>query len=125
MRAIAFPFRIDTYGRLMTTDDPSKIYLDRLYTLLSTMANSRPMNPDYGTDLFRSLYETGQNESAALPHAIKQAVNQWLPMLVIESISVSDTNMDGQVKINVEVSLPDSTTGTVSVYKTNALSVGM
>jgi len=124
MKAISYPFKIDTFGRLTSTEDVSKIYLDKLYTLLSTMVGSRPMRPDYGLDIRRALYENGNDEKAAILYAINQAVRKWLPMLKIEQIDVTDTSINGESTVSVQVNLPDSTTGTVAVSTSKIMSTG-
>lgn len=124
MRAIAYPFRFDTFGRATVTQDPAKIYLDRLYTLLSTPAGSRPMNPTYGTNVHRALYENGGDERTAIQVAIQTAINTWLPILVLESVEITEPNQDGEMFVSVVVSFPDQTTGTIQVSSKTLLANG-
>lgn len=124
MRAIAFPFRFDTFGRATVTEDLSKIYLDRLYTLLSTKVGTRPMNPSYGTDVARALYENGGDEREALEQAIAFAIGTYLPILNLEKVEMTPVTSDGEMRVRVVVSFPDKSTGTVSVSGTTLLANG-
>ena len=49
---IAYPFKLSFLGELQGTEEPVKVYTDRLLTLLSTSPGQRPMLPEYGTDVF-------------------------------------------------------------------------
>jgi hypothetical protein len=54
---VSYPFTLDTIGIVKSTDLVSKIYEDRLLTLLSTQVGQRPMRPTYGVDLSRAFFE--------------------------------------------------------------------
>ena len=55
MKAISFPFTLDPFGVVETTSSQTKIYQDRVLTLLSTAVGERPMRPTYGTDVARAF----------------------------------------------------------------------
>lgn len=124
MKSIAFPFRFDTFGRATVTEDLGKIYMDRLYTLLSTPAGTRPLNPNYGTNIHRAMYENADNEVEAIEAAINTAVNRWLPILTVESIEFTEPSISGEAYVNVTVSFPDATTSSVTLSTSNLLQNG-
>ena len=51
MTYVLYPFALDNSGKVETTADSSKAYLDRITTLLSTTVGQRPMAQDYGLNL--------------------------------------------------------------------------
>lgn len=115
MKAISYPFALDDFGRVISTTDSKKIFLDRIITLLSTMAGQRPMRPAYGADLVKALYESGEDESEALEMAISKAISDWIPEVELQSIRIVPSEADGTSTVEVLVTLPDATTGTVSI----------
>lgn len=124
MKAIKHPFSLDTFGRINSTTDSNKIYLDRLLSLLSTDVYQKPMSPNYGTDIIRALYETGQNYTQAIQEAIERAVSTYLPNLKIVSIRFLETTPEGVSNVEVSVSFPDNTVNSISVSTASMLSNG-
>ncbi|CAB4152653.1 GpW/Gp25/anti-adapter protein IraD [uncultured Caudovirales phage] len=115
MIAIEHPFRFDPLGKVITTSDINKIYVDRLMTILSTQIYQRVMMPNYGTDLVRAMYESGQIYSDAVKEAITRAVSKFLPALSIVSVKVGEVDYTGTSVVEIMVSFPDGTIDTVAV----------
>lgn len=115
MIGINYPFTLDGYGRIKTSTDQKKIYLDRLTTLLSTMNGQRAMRPTYGTDLARGIYENGGDFYAGMSSAIRQAVARWLPLVGINEITINEPDSEGVATVEVSVTLPDLSEGSVTV----------
>lgn len=124
MIAVEHPFRFDPLGRIITTSDTNKIYLDRLMTILSTQVYQRVMRPTYGTDISRALYESGQIYSDSVKESINRAVAQFLPTLSIVSVTVGDIDYSGSSVVEILVSFPDGTINTVAVNSKNLLNDG-
>ena len=63
--------------------------------LLLTMKGERPMQPTFGSDLFRTLFEPmvdgGEIEEQA-EIAINEAMEEWLPYIKIESLDFTSSN---------------------------------
>ena len=121
MIAIKYPFTLDSYGRIQTTTDSygrpdyQKVYMDRLLTLLSTVAGQRAMNPEYGVDHSRGTFESGGDYTLGLQQAIQTAIHEWIPEVRVESVVITRPGPDGDSKVNVTVTLPDLSSNTVSV----------
>lgn len=115
MKAINYPFSVSSFGKVETTDDQQKIYLDRVLTLLSTITGQRPMRPTYGTDVARGVYESGGDYLEGVARAIRTAMSKWLPLITVSNIEITPPGSDGLSKVNVSVILPDLSEGTVSV----------
>lgn len=114
MKAITFPFTLDAFGNTQATTTISKIYLDRLLTLLSTQIGQRPMLPEYGTDLGRYLFENEDNFAVAVKVAVATAVSTWLPELKIQNIDI-DPIEQGYANLRITVELPNAKITTVTV----------
>jgi phage baseplate assembly protein W len=115
MKAIKHPFHLDSFGKITSTSDQNKIYLDRLLSLLSTMVYQRPMRSLYGTDIFRALYETGDDYIQAVRESITRAVSTYLPILTIVNIDIKDSDTEGKSTVEITVSFPDNTIDSVQI----------
>ena len=121
MKAINYPFYLDSFGKITATSDPNKIYMDRALTLLSTAVYQRIMRPTYGTDVPRSLFETGNDYQTAVREAIARAMAVFLPLIKIVEITITEPDSFGESKVNVLLSFPNGATNTVTI-NTNYLS---
>jgi hypothetical protein len=113
--AISYPYSIDNFGNTKKTEEVSKIYLDRLLTLLSTNIGQRPILQAYGTDLMTALFENDNNLEAAINQAVTQAVARWIPSIEISQISVGAVNQDGEAPVVISVVLPNNTLTSVTL----------
>jgi phage baseplate assembly protein W len=115
--AISFPFTLDPFGVLETTDLPSKIWTDRVLTLLSTNIGQRPILTDYGTDIMRYLFENENNTALGVDQAIRSAIANWLPEISVKEISITNVDSEGRLVVELTILLPDSTIKTLDVSK--------
>jgi phage baseplate assembly protein W len=118
MKAISFPFTLDPFGKLTSTANQEKIYQDRVLTLLSTAVGERPMRPTYGTNVAVAMFENQGKIEAAINDAIRNAISTWIPELTVEKIVVTGFLEDGQVAVELNVTLPDFTTSNIKVLST-------
>lgn len=115
MKALSFPFTLDPFGVAETTTDQTKIYTDRLVTLLSTAIGERPMRPTYGTDIATAMFENQGIVQTAIRQAIIKAVGVWVPEVTIEKVNVGSVEDTGQVRVELLVTLPDYTSTVVNI----------
>ena len=120
--AISYPFRLDAVGVLAYAEAPSKIYLDRLLTLLSTNIGQRPTNPEYGLDLKTALFENeyianGGDTTTfklAVTGAIRKAVGRWLPDIEVTEVIIKNPNQDGAAQVEILVTIPGNISATLT-----------
>ena len=65
--------------------------------LLLTMKGERPMQPEFGSDLYQVLFEPivdGGEIEEKCDAAIREAVATWLPYLNIDDLSITTTDED-------------------------------
>jgi phage baseplate assembly protein W len=118
MKAISFPFTLDPFGVVETTSSQTKIYQDRVLTLLSTAVGERPMRPTYGTDVARAMFENQNDAKKAIDQAIRSAISTWIPEVEVDAVTVNTFDDSGKVGVTVNVVLPDFTSTTVNVLST-------
>jgi hypothetical protein len=69
----------------------------------------------YGTDIFRALYETGDDYIQAVRESITRAVSTYLPILTIVNIDIKDSDTEGKSTVEITVSFPDNTIDSVQI----------
>lgn len=108
MRAISLPFRIDGYGRVTSTTDPSKIWADRVRTVLMTSLKGRIMRPLFGSTISEEVYDILDEAPEVIFAAVSQAFSDFLPRLNFEDVIVVDENAeDGTIYLEISYTLPD------------------
>ena len=122
MKAISFPFTLDPFGVVETTSSQTKIYQDRVLTLLSTAVGERPMRPTYGTDVARAMFENQNDAKKAIDQAIRSAIDTWIPEVEVDAVNVNTFDDSGKVGVTVNVVLPDLESGP-SVVKANSVAL--
>tara|TARA_R110002153_G_scaffold274193_2_gene447517 strand:+ start:337 stop:747 length:411 start_codon:yes stop_codon:yes gene_type:complete len=97
---IGFPLNVGTPNHNYNTT--AQVH-DNLRNLILTIKGERPMQPNFGSDVyllvFEQLYEDDLAQAAR--QAIKEAVREWMPALTIEEVQVT-ANPDNN-KILIEV----------------------
>jgi phage baseplate assembly protein W len=51
-KTIALPFSVDPYGKVTVASDQSKIWADRVRSVIGTFLRERVMRPEFGTNDF-------------------------------------------------------------------------
>ncbi len=82
-----------------------------LINILLTMKGERPMNPRFGSDLGKVVFE--QNDSTIQPKietAVRTAVAEYLPFVVIDSVRVTRESIDVDIyrsKVTITYHIPN------------------
>lgn len=105
--AINYPYTLNIDGKVITSSDSNKIYLDRVLTLLSTNVGQRPMLPDYGCDIYHALFENDNNIEQAVNQAVRSAIGSWLPAIQVMEVLVGQPNEDGISNVEIRLKFPD------------------
>lgn len=113
--AIAYPFNLDPVGVVDWTNNSTKIYLDRVLTLLSTNVGQRPMLQKYGTNLSQALFENENRLAISVDQAIRTAIGEWLPQIEVKDIVVGSPDTEGVASVEVFLLLPNSVSTSISI----------
>jgi phage baseplate assembly protein W len=117
--SINFPYTFDPQGVLENNRSATKMYLDRVVTLLSTNIGQRPMLLDYGVDWSTSLFENDQDAMLAIPEAISAAMDRWLPNIQIQDIRLDSNGNDGVIKVFLTLVLPNNNVSNLTISTAN------
>ena len=88
-RAISLPFSFNSAGEVSYTEDLKKIIQDRVVLAVMTKLDERVMRPDFGSDVYSSLFETQQVAENIVRQAITSTFSTWFPYLSLKTVKVS------------------------------------
>ena len=76
----------------------------KLKNLLLTRIGERPLQPEFGTDLFKILFETNSRElQQDIGEYIIPKVSQWIPEITINAIKIKTIEDDPSMLHTVEI----------------------
>jgi phage baseplate assembly protein W len=118
-KAISLPFKLDTYGRIATATDFSKIWADRVRSVMCTMIEERVMEPTFGTKIALSMFDGVRDAVPDIKVEVEQAFVKFLSTLVLDNVEVTfdenSTESSGAIFVEVEYTLPNNKTDSIIV----------
>jgi phage baseplate assembly protein W len=87
-RAISLPFSFNSSGELSYTTDLKKIIQDRVVLAVMTKLEERVMRPNFGSDVYNSLFENEGPATSIVTQAITGCFATWFPYLNFRSVNV-------------------------------------
>ena len=118
-KAISLPFTLDTYGKITVATDYSKIWSDRVRSVLCTMIEERVMEPNFGTKIALSIFDGVETTVTDIKIEVEQAFVKFLSTLVLDYVEVTfdekSTDSSGAIYVEVEYTLPNNKTDSIVV----------
>ena len=105
MKTISFPFRIDGFGNVATTTDPSRIWADRVRAVVSTYVGERIMRPDFGSNVARASFDVLSGLPDLLNSDMSVAFSRWLPGITFGGVTLT-SDQEGTTHLAVNYSIP-------------------
>jgi phage baseplate assembly protein W len=105
---INYPLTKGSNGYFEQTYDTFANEKSRLIMLLNTFEGERLMQPNFGLNLQKYLFDnySGTNFKDAIISEITKKVNFWIPNLNIDDITIDDSNINSnQLTVTVSFSL--------------------
>ena len=109
-KAIALPFYIDSYGKVASTQEQSKIWADRVRSVIGTSLRERIMRPTFGTLIPFAMFETDSTAESQIRIEVEQAFTQQLSLLTLENVTVTVNEYTNVLSVNVIYALPNNET---------------
>jgi phage baseplate assembly protein W len=88
-RAISLPFSFNSAGEIGYTTDLKKIIQDRVVLAVMTKLQERVMRPNFGSDVYDSLFETQSTAEGIVRQAITGCFSTWFPYLNLRTIQAT------------------------------------
>ena len=120
--AISLPFNFDEAGSISTTEDPAKIWQDRVVIAVMTGLGERVMRPTFGSDASKTVGENLNDALSIIRQSISVAFSRWLKDLTLIEVNGSVDEYDGHLVVQIKYNYRDqNVTKTVNI-KTAVLS---
>jgi len=106
-KTISLPFLIDPYGRVASTQSQSKIWSDKVKSVLGTTLRERVMRPNFGTLIPYSLFNTETTAVSEIETEVTKAFVEQLSLLTLEKVNVTNDQYTNVLTIEVTYGLPN------------------
>ena len=113
--AIAMPFALDNYGNVRKTYDQTKIWADRVRSVIGTLRGERVMRPTFGSSIPTHVFDTDAVAVENISREVRAAFASHLPRLSLSEVNVSFDDSTATVNIEVIYDLPNQTQVTTNV----------
>ena len=92
---ILLPMSNSGQGYFAPTKTTREAAFTNLKNLIMTMKGERPMQPEFGCDIHKCVFDPiGEDINIRIDGAIRDAIDEWLPYIVVEDVIVNTTNAD-------------------------------
>jgi phage baseplate assembly protein W len=91
-RAISLPFSFNSAGEIAYTTDLKKIIQDRVVLAVMTKLQERVMRPNFGSDVYDSLFENISTAESIVSQAVTGCFSAWFPYLSLRSVKATLIN---------------------------------
>ena len=99
---VSLPFSLGKNGWFKSTKTLSEQTRSNLKNLLLTVKGERINQPELGCDLFNVLFEPMDDTlGSKIDVSIREAVDKWLPHVIIKNITVDLTEEENLVNISL------------------------
>jgi phage baseplate assembly protein W len=102
------PFSIDSFGKVAVTQDQSKIWADRVRSVLGTAIRERVMRPTFGTLIPFAIFENENTATAEIKIEVEKAFADQLPLLNLQTTTVSIDEYSNVLNVDVVYGLPNN-----------------
>jgi phage baseplate assembly protein W len=106
-KAIALPFKLDSYGKISVSSTSSEIWSDRVLSVMGTLKGERVMEPNFGTWLATYVHGNSSGLEDALQTEVQQGFINHLPLLDLVSTEVVADQSTGSLDIVITYKLPN------------------
>lgn len=98
-QSIAFPFRLDSAGRIAWSQGETNIR-ESIEVLLRTDKHERIALPTFGAGLQRWLFAPNTADThARIAQAVDQTLRKWEPRIALEDVSVTPSETDATAAV--------------------------
>lgn len=106
--AISLPFSVDSYGKIGSTTDQSKIWADRVRSVLGTTIRERVMRPNFGTLIPFALFNTETGAISQVEAEVSKAFAQQLGLLNLQKVNVTVDQYTNVLTVEAIYGLPNN-----------------
>lgn len=112
---IALPFSVDPYGKVSSTTSQSKIWADRVRSIIGTTIRERLMRPTLGTLIPYALFESATSAEAEVKAEVAKAFDSQLPLLKLQETTITIDEYTNVMNATIVYDLPNNETVTTNI----------
>lgn len=105
---IQLPFSIDPYGKVTQTFSQSKIWSDRVRSVVGTTLRERVMRPQFGTIIPYALFESSGTATSEVKAEVVKAFSTQLPLLRLQDVAVTIDEYTNVLTADIIYDLPNN-----------------
>lgn len=113
--AISLPFSIDPYGKITQTTEQTKIWADKVRSVIGTGLRERVMRPTFGTDIPSLVFENQEEADGRIQELVASSFNSQLPRLELQGVSNTYDSYSGTLNVEVTYALPNEEVVTTTI----------
>ena len=106
---ILLPMTNSNFGYFAPTKTTREAAFTNLKNLIMTMKKERPMQPGFGCDIHKMIFDPiGEDIKPQIDGAIREAIAEWLPYIVVHEVIVDMENADvdnNRIRITLKFSV--------------------
>lgn len=114
-KAVSLPFTIGPTGSVVMTDDQSKIWADRVVSVIGTAIGERIHNYYFGSRIHEQLWKTEEEAVEGLDESIAKSFEDNLPLLDYSGITTEYDSTLGSLTVTISYRLPNDVQENVTV----------
>ena len=111
---VRFPLDHSQEGFFYKTKTILEQAKSNMRNLLLTSKGERVMQPEFGSTLTDVLFNQGEDVETEIDEAIREAVSNWLPYVIINEINMFQQGNQVDVSIDFSVSLEPNSFDTIT-----------
>jgi phage baseplate assembly protein W len=100
--AISLPFNFNEAGAIASTNDPAKVWQDRVIIAVMTGLKERVMRPTYGSNVHSTVGESLSDALTIIRQSVAVTFSRWLKDLVLLEVIGSVDEYDGYLVIQIK-----------------------
>lgn len=113
--ALSLPFKVTSYGTVMSTTEQAKIWSDRVRAVIGTNLGERIMDPEFGTLVPEAFMQTTDDAESLIKTEVERAFATELTQLTFSSVTITFDEYTNNLNVSITYSLPNSEETTVSI----------
>jgi phage baseplate assembly protein W len=112
---VSLPFTLGFTGSVETTIDQTKIWSDKVLTVVGTALGERTQRYYFGSKVHFEAFENVEQAKEGIEKAVSEAFSAYLPLLTFRGIRSSYSPDTGQLNVTILYSLPDEALSEVKI----------
>jgi phage baseplate assembly protein W len=114
-KAISLPFTLGFTGSIESTTSQSKIWADRVLSVIGTAIGERVQRYYFGSKIHFDNFDTVSKAESQIYSSISEAFSMYLPLLGFTDLQTTYSKDTGTLNVTVFYSLPDGTQDSTKV----------